>query len=55
MITDDVDKGVDGADVLYSDVWVSMGEEDKFEERIKLLKPYQINMEMVEKHTIQIV
>ena len=46
MITDDVDKGVD---VLYSDVWVSMGEEDKFEERIKLLKPYQINMEMVEK------
>ncbi|MEA4830559.1 MAG: ornithine carbamoyltransferase [Enterococcus thailandicus] len=49
MITDDVDKGVDGVDVLYSDVWVSMGEEDKFEERIKLLKPYQINMEMVEK------
>ncbi|HGF8001283.1 MAG: ornithine carbamoyltransferase [Enterococcus faecium] len=49
MITDNVDKGVDGADVLYSDVWVSMGEEDKFEERIKLLKPYQINMEMVEK------
>lgn len=49
MITDDVDKGVDRADVLYSDVWVSMGEEDKFEERIKLLKPYQINMEMVEK------
>lgn len=49
MITDDVNKGVDGADVLYSDVWVSMGEEDKFEERIKLLKPYQINMEMVEK------
>ena len=49
MITDDVYKGVDGADVLYSDVWVSMGEEDKFEERIKLLKPYQINMEMVEK------
>ncbi|WP_142432343.1 ornithine carbamoyltransferase [Enterococcus faecium] len=49
MITDDVDKGVGGADVLYSDVWVSMGEEDKFEERIKLLKPYQINMEMVEK------
>ncbi|MFB8652162.1 ornithine carbamoyltransferase [Enterococcus hirae] len=49
MIIDDVDKGVDGADVLYSDVWVSMGEEDKFEERIKLLKPYQINMEMIEK------
>ena len=50
MITDDVAKGVDGADVLYSDVWVSMGEEDKFEERIKLLKPYQINMDMIEKN-----
>lgn len=49
MITDDVAKGVDGADVLYTDVWVSMGEEDKFEERIKLLQPYQVNMDMVEK------
>ncbi|WP_042352345.1 ornithine carbamoyltransferase [Bacillus massiliigorillae] len=49
MITDDVTKGVDGADVLYTDVWVSMGEEEKFEERITLLKPYQINMDMVKK------
>lgn len=49
LITDDVNKGVAGANVLYSDVWVSMGEEDKFEERIKLLMPYQINMEMVHK------
>ncbi len=49
IITDDVSEGVKGADVLYTDVWVSMGEEDKFEERIKLLKPYQINMDMVKK------
>lgn len=49
MITDDVSKGVKGANVLYTDVWVSMGEEDKFEERVNLLKPYQINMSMLEK------
>lgn len=49
MITDDVDQGVEGVDVLYTDVWVSMGEEDKFEERVNLLRPYQVNMEMVEK------
>ncbi|HAJ69653.1 MAG: ornithine carbamoyltransferase [Psychroflexus sp.] len=47
MITDDVKKGVKGADALYADVWVSMGEEDKFEERVNLLKPYQINMDMI--------
>lgn len=48
LVTEDVAEGVKHADVLYTDVWVSMGEEDKFEERIKLLTPYQINMEMVE-------
>ncbi len=40
-------KGVKGANVLYTDVWVSMGEEALFNERVKLLKPYQVNMEMV--------
>lgn len=49
MITADVDQGVNGANVIYTDVWVSMGEEDKFEERIKLLMPYQVNMAMLEK------
>ncbi len=38
---------VKGADVLYTDVWVSMGEEDQYEERIKLLTPYRISMETV--------
>lgn len=47
IITKDVAEGVKGADVLYTDVWVSMGEEDKFAERIELLTPYQLNMEMV--------
>lgn len=47
MITEDVAEGVKGANVLYTDVWVSMGEEDKFEERVKLLKDYQINMNMI--------
>lgn len=40
---------VEGADVLYTDVWVSMGEEHMFEERIKQLKPYQVNMDMVKR------
>jgi ornithine carbamoyltransferase len=41
-------KAVRGAHVLYTDVWVSMGEEDKFAERVKLLKPYQVNASMLE-------
>ena len=48
IITDDVAAGVKNADVLYTDVWVSMGEPDEvWAERIELLRPYQINMEMI--------
>lgn len=47
MITDNVKEGVKGADALYADVWVSMGEEDKLKERVDLLKPYQVNMDMI--------
>lgn len=46
-ITDDIEKGVKGADVIYTDVWVSMGEEDQMADRIKRLLPYQVNMEMI--------
>ncbi|MFD9947505.1 ornithine carbamoyltransferase [Nonomuraea sp. NPDC059023] len=47
-ITDDVAKGVKGVDYLYTDVWVSMGEpKEVWDERIKLLKPYQINDKVV--------
>jgi len=43
-LTEDVAEAVKGADFLYTDVWVSMGEADSvWEERIKLLKPYQVN------------
>jgi ornithine carbamoyltransferase len=43
-LTDDVAEGVKGADYLYTDVWVSMGEPDSvWEERVRLLKPYQVN------------
>jgi len=47
-ITDDPVQGVKDADAIYTDVWVSMGEEEKFAERIEMLKPYQVNMEMIE-------
>jgi ornithine carbamoyltransferase len=46
-VTDDVKLGVSGCDVLYTDVWVSMGEEEFFDERIRLLKDYQVNMDMI--------
>ena len=40
---------VEGANVIYTDVWVSMGEETKKEERLRLLAPYQVNMELAER------
>ncbi|MBF8263902.1 MAG: argF [Parachlamydiales bacterium] len=46
---DDISTGVIGADAIYTDVWVSMGEEAQYEQRIKLLKPYQVNMDMMKK------
>jgi ornithine carbamoyltransferase len=49
-ITDNIDVAVKDVDFLYTDVWVSMGEpESVWEERIKLLKPYQINLGVIKK------
>ena len=46
----DVDKAVKGADVIYTDVWVSMGEkEEVWKERIENLLPYQVNSSVMEK------
>ncbi len=45
--SEDPMKAVKDADVIYTDVWVSMGEEALFEQRIKQLKAYQVNMKMI--------
>ena len=48
-ITEKANEAVKGADFLYTDVWVSMGEPDSvWEERIKLLKPFQVNKNVIE-------
>jgi len=47
-ITDSTDE-VEGADAIYTDVWTSMGEEDKKEERRRLLTPYQVNQALMDK------
>jgi len=47
-LTEDVIAGVKGADFIYTDVWVSMGEpKEKWAERIALLRNYQVNCEMM--------
>ncbi|HPO50347.1 MAG TPA: ornithine carbamoyltransferase [Spirochaetota bacterium] len=45
LVTEDVYEAVKGADVVYTDVWVSMGEEDKLgiQEKVESLRKYQIN------------
>lgn len=49
-LTESVEEGVKGVDFLYTDVWVSMGEgDDAFKERIELMLPYQVNMDMIRK------
>ena len=48
-LTEDVEEGTKDANVIYTDVWVSMGEPDEiWEKRINLLKPYQVNKTVIE-------
>lgn len=48
LISDNVEETISGADFIYTDVWVSMGEgQEKWAERIKLLQPYQVNSDVM--------
>ena len=46
-ITDNLYAAAQDADIIYTDVWVSMGEEDKFEERIHQIRGFQVNRELL--------
>ena len=48
VVEQDPDSAVRDANVIYTDVWASMGEEEVFAERARLLRPYQVTMEMME-------
>jgi len=46
-VTKDPEEAVKGADVIYTDVWASMGKEEEHEQRLKVFKPYQVNGRLV--------
>ena len=48
-VTNDPVEVVLGADIIYTDVWASMGKEKEHEERVKIFKPYQVNAELVKR------
>lgn len=49
-LTENVEEGVKGCDYLYTDVWVSMGEApDAWDERVAMMTPYQVNMDVIAK------
>ncbi len=47
-VTDDPREAVKGADIVYTDVWTSMGDEEEREQRLRDFKPYQVNRELLE-------
>jgi ornithine carbamoyltransferase len=48
-VTNDPVEAVLGADIVYTDVWVSMGKEKEHDERVRLFKTYQVNVELVKR------
>ena len=48
-VTNDPIEAVRGADIVYTDVWASMGKEKEHEERVKIFQPYQVNAELVKR------
>ena len=55
-ITDSIDEAVKDSNVIYADVWVSMGEpEEKWAERINLLKSYQVTMDVMKKASDNVI
>lgn len=48
-VTDHIDEAIADVDVIYTDVWISMGEETDIAKRIELLRPYQITMDLIRK------
>jgi ornithine carbamoyltransferase len=49
VVTDDPLEAIKGTDVIYTDVWTSMGQEEEAAARIKIFQPYQVNQELVQK------
>lgn len=50
LVTDDIDAAVRGVDFVYTDVWLSMGEaQEQWRERIRLLRPFQVNRSLIER------
>jgi len=49
LLTNDVKKAVKGADVVYTDTWISMGQEEEKKKRLKIFPPYQVNKKLLGK------